>query len=490
MMKRLLGMGLLLALLPGLRAQELKLYTDICRFQELRSGEHLLQIYVAVGGASVVFRQEPDSLYQACVNIQMHLLRLQGGDTMVQSSDVYNLSLPADARLRDTTLQSRRRANPLNVHQLRLEPGQYILQTVATDSNAQYLSRAVSIHEFVLDPSEPQAFAFSDVKWVAGVFKADVGRRGTGRDELIPFVTNATFVNEDSMAFYQELYNTDQLLQENFLIRCVIYQGDNRLWNYETRGQARAPGRINAYKEVIYIGNLSSNIYYLQVELINSKNRPVRTFRQKFYVYNSRKETEFELVTAPNQAADFFDQYDEERLDYYLQTLAPRATSQEINLVQVLPDFETKKNFLYTFFERRRSTPDQQVEALWRGHLLALDYVNQHFTSRLREGWRTDRGRIFMQYGIPNDVERFPSETGLLPYEIWRYNRLGPQTNVVFIFYDPDLATQEYPLLHSTKYGELSNPAWQRALIRGASQGIDFEEYQNAPYLPKLRADE
>ncbi|MCB0846455.1 MAG: GWxTD domain-containing protein, partial [Bacteroidetes bacterium] len=129
--------------------------------------------------------------------------------------------------------------------------------------------------------------------------------------------------------------------------------------------------------------------------------------------------------------------------------------------------------------EKRKKDPSQEVSALWNGHLLALDYVNQQYKSTFREGWQTDRGRVFLKYGIPQDVERFPAEANLIPYEIWRYNRLGAQTNVIFIFFDQDLSSNEYVLLHSTKYGEVNNPRWREQLRnKGLTPGsVDYEQF-------------
>ena len=100
---------------------------------------------------------------------------------------------------------------------------------------------------------------------------------------------------------------------------------------------------------------------------------------------------------------------------------------------------------------------------------------------------------MFLKYGIPEDVERHPSKPNLLPYETWRYNRLGRQTNVVFIFYDPDLATNDYPLLHSTKYGEENNPRWRSQLAAGNAgltpQGIDYERDRTSRFNQDFEID-
>jgi len=481
-MKRLLFPLFLMPLLAIGQSAPVNFFLDICRFHDIRSGSPYIEAYIAVAGNTLVFHEEEDGKFQVKVNVDLLLQQLQEGDTIDLVSRNYNLKLPEGSRPADTTLSQRSQANPFYMHTLPLPgKGTYLLQVMATDSNAHFSSKRLAMQEFIVDSLTALDFAFSDIKWVAGELPLEArdGRKFASRDELIPMVTNSTFFNEDSLVFYQELYHTDQILDENFLIRCVIYQGDNRLWQTETRGQPRSPRTVNIYKEAIRITELSSNTYYLQVELVNRKNRPVKTFRQKFYVFNSRKDPNFEFLSAAgNPESDLFNEYSEEQLDYYLRTLTYNATEQEQNFMRVLETYEQKKNFLYSYFAKRRRG-DQKIQDLWRGHLAAVSYSNQEFKSAFREGWQTDRGRVFLKYGIPNDVERFPSEPNLVPYEIWRYNRLDVQNNIVFIFFDPDLATNEYPLLHSNKYGEYNNPRWKSQLTTtnmGNTPGeIDFE---------------
>ena len=88
------------------------------------------------------------------------------------------------------------------------------------------------------------------------------------------------------------------------------------------------------------------------------------------------------------------------------------------------------------------------------------------FGSRQVKGYLTDRGRVYLQYGAPNDVKEVPSDPVTLPYEIWDYYYLNNQSNVKFVFYDPVLTGNDYELLHSNLYGEVQNPNWRMHLVR------------------------
>ena len=62
-----------------------------------------------------------------------------------------------------------------------------------------------------------------------------------------------------------------------------------------------------------------------------------------------------------------------------------------------------------------------------------INYANRNYTAFGQPGWITDRGRILIKFGFPDDVERHPFEMGSQPYEIWRYYALRK----TFVFIDP-----------------------------------------------------
>jgi GWxTD domain-containing protein len=89
-----------------------------------------------------------------------------------------------------------------------------------------------------------------------------------------------------------------------------------------------------------------------------------------------------------------------------------------------------------------------------------------------REGWRTDRGRVLIRHGEPEDVERFPFTTTRAPYEIWNYYE---GTRATFVFADMN-ANGDFRQVYSTVPGEVSFPNWEELIrtmsnIEGAESG-------------------
>jgi len=95
-------------------------------------------------------------------------------------------------------------------------------------------------------------------------------------------------------------------------------------------------------------------------------------------------------------------------------------------------------------------------------YLARVSYANANFRQMTREGYRSDRGRVHIIYGIPDDIERHPNETETRPYEIWNYNNI--QGGVYFVFVQKNTAG-DYELVHSTHRNELHDENWNRAGI-------------------------
>ena len=89
-------------------------------------------------------------------------------------------------------------------------------------------------------------------------------------------------------------------------------------------------------------------------------------------------------------------------------------------------------------------------------------YANAHFKYNFKEGWQTDRGRVYVTYGKPDDVERHPFEADQRAYEIWKYDNL--EGGVEFVFVDLSNAMNDYGLVHSTARNELRDDNWKNRL--------------------------
>ncbi|KPL18042.1 MAG: hypothetical protein AMJ92_09830 [candidate division Zixibacteria bacterium SM23_81] len=95
------------------------------------------------------------------------------------------------------------------------------------------------------------------------------------------------------------------------------------------------------------------------------------------------------------------------------------ATEEEYRKLKRAEGEERKEVWL-KFWNDRDPTPGTPQNEMKEEYYRRIEYANAHF-SVVSPGWKSDRGRIYILYGRPDEIERHPMEIGLKPYEIWHY---------------------------------------------------------------------
>jgi GWxTD domain-containing protein len=125
-------------------------------------------------------------------------------------------------------------------------------------------------------------------------------------------------------------------------------------------------------------------------------------------------------------------------------------TDEEKAAFKQLSNDEERDNFIEAFWQRRDPTPDTEENEYKEEHYQRIAYANEHFAAGV-PGWKTDRGRIYIIYGKPDEIESHPSggtyerpieegggETSTFPFEDWRYRYIeGIGQEVIIEFVDP-----------------------------------------------------
>jgi GWxTD domain-containing protein len=81
-----------------------------------------------------------------------------------------------------------------------------------------------------------------------------------------------------------------------------------------------------------------------------------------------------------------------------------------------------RDRFIEAFWKHRDPTPSTPENEFYKEHQRRLNYAN-HFFGREspKPGWKTDRGRMYILLGEPNDIRRFEGKTMTYPAEVWFY---------------------------------------------------------------------
>lgn len=146
------------------------------------------------------------------------------------------------------------------------------------------------------------------------------------------------------------------------------------------------------------------------------------------------------------EAEDYFTKWLNEDVAYII-------TPEEKSVFQKLTTDEERDRFIEQFWQRRDPDPRTPANEFKTEHYRRIAYANENFAAGW-PGWMTDRGKIYIIHGPPDEVEANPSggeyertlpegggRTSVYPYEKWRYRHIeGVGNNVELEFVDRDFS--------------------------------------------------
>jgi GWxTD domain-containing protein len=160
---------------------------------------------------------------------------------------------------------------------------------------------------------------------------------------------------------------------------------------------------------------------------------------------------------------DYFTNLTGKQLDSLAGALVYIAEPGEMAVYKGNLSPQAKVRFLTAFWAKRDPTPGQPGNGARDEFYARIGYVDREFRDPGRgatPGWRTDRGRIYLKYGPPDDKWERPQEGRTPPLEVWRYTKTR---NKYFIFADRSRIGL-FSLAHSDEVKEPGRPDWQELI--------------------------
>ncbi len=338
-----------------------------------------------------------------------------------------------------------------------LSPGYYFLEVQAEDSLGIQRKDSMS---FKVDVSRRGSKTYvSDVELCSNIMDAQSKDSPFYKNsyEVIP---NPSLLYGTSAApvvyCYTELYNLD--ISKIYNITTLIVDRSGIVMKSRVRQRYfKAQNIVDVTN--INITSLISGKYRFQLVLSDTLGNEFARSDKQFFIYNpeiqSKVSAAYSAKTAEFAGLTYDELAEEFREAQYITFADERITFSKLSSI------EARREFLAKFWSNIESGQHGQTN-LTRG--IYLDRVmtaNQRYHSMGREGWETDRGRVYLLYAEPDEVQRFPSSNDSKPYEIWNYNQI--ESGVIFVFIDRS-GFGDYKLVHSTKRGEIQDESWQRYL--------------------------
>ena len=118
-------------------------------------------------------------------------------------------------------------------------------------------------------------------------------------------------------------------------------------------------------------------------------------------------------------------------LDDYIPALVYIASYSEVRKIEKAPP-EEKMKLWKEFWKEHDPTPGTPDNELEEAFVERVTYANEHFSIGRFLGSLTDRGRVYIKLGPPDEIDSHPFDINTLPYQIWYYY----EKNLTIVFVD------------------------------------------------------
>ncbi len=440
------------------------------------NGQTYIETYFSLDPRSVVLAKNENNMWQG--GIEILIVIEKEGQTVAYDKLQLNATESADTTilLPYTVQQSR----------IKLEAGTYTmkieLNDMATPKEPILLEQVIEIN---LDRSKLttssilllDSYKESDAQSVVGKWGYD----------LVPIVPTGTYYigeNISSLPFYCEVFNSDTTFGDNEPFMVKYYLKDNLKNAILPRyaGFQRVSGAVvNPILNSFNIKNLPSGYFDLVVEVVSQSNEVLSTETVSFY----RRNTEADMqnfnandVLIANSFVEHIKNVDS--MYFYIDCLYPISNDGERRVAtNVLAErnLEQMQRYFLVFWNRRNQL---EPERDWELYLTMVKYAQKQFGTYTVPGYRTDMGRVLLQYGKPTLIETNNQDPSNYPYQIWQYDVLvsestPTQNNQIFVFVDQSGVGRNYTLIHSAAIGEVHDSKWEYALNKTLNRGGDVD---------------
>ena len=342
--------------------------------------------------------------------------------------------------------------------------GTYICNIKGFDS-VDTLNSKSYLEDIAIDPLMKNTYTISDIQLASNIKSENADQNSLFYKNTMEVTPNPmTFYSETMpvLFYYSELYNLNLEKQDEDLeVQKLVYNGSNKLVYKKSKTVARDKKSI-VEAGAVNMSKFPTDSYTFVVAVVDTSAEGGVASSKRLFLYNpSIKPEEDNSSGNLGYIGSEYGVYSEEDCDDQFKQAKYIANNKEVEQYEELDSLESKRKYLFEFWQRRDTNPQTAVNEFREDYLKRVKLANQRYRTMNKDGFRTDRGRIVLMYGNPDQIDRYPNETNLKPYEVWAYNSI--EGGVVFVFGDIT-GFSDYELLHSTARGEIQDQNWQRRI--------------------------
>ncbi|MEE8576455.1 MAG: GWxTD domain-containing protein, partial [candidate division Zixibacteria bacterium] len=272
---------------------------------------------------------------------------------------------------------------------------------------------------------------------------------------------------DSSLSVYAEVYNLIETEEfDQFLVSYKVLDATGHTYYDFGQGRRSKPGKTAVLAQTFDISGWPPGIFNLSVIVTDPATNSADTANLPFRIMSPAelrpKFAQYIEISDPYDSLVFEDRM---RLVTYLLTPAMELTLK--GLTQ-----SGQENFLNQYWKEHDSIPSTNFNETRAETIRRYTFVSERFSTSKEQldGWKSDRGRIYMTWGEADELEDIQAPTTGSPIQVWHYRRF--QGGLIFVFVDEHFA-HDYRLVHSNAKGEYYSQKWKEIIQSEAL--IDLE---------------
>lgn len=295
-----------------------------------------------------------------------------------------------------------------------------------------------------------EKFFFSEIEFASEVIpqKTSDNIFNKGNISVIPNPSRRYGLLNPVMYFYYEIYDLEnkdsRVLKINYEVESTT---GTSLRSFDEK-TIKISGASSGFPNGLNVSALASGIYFLSISAVDTLTKQTIKTRRAFEVIQIDYLEKSPVLT-------------EEQAEMFGEIIRLISTEKNYELYEGL-NLGSKAKFLVEFWKQNDPDPTTDENELFKRIMQRYQYANDNFSWGKINGWKTDRGKVLIENGMPDNIIHHPSEEATFAYEIWEYQE---RRSYIFVF--GDLRNDgRYTLLHSNKEEEIYNPYWKDELNR------------------------
>jgi GWxTD domain-containing protein len=229
---------------------------------------------------------------------------------------------------------------------------------------------------------------------------------------IIPNISRIVPSSKDKIKIYFEIKSNDSTDVKLNLKYKVTNSDNSVIQEDESKAYYIKPG-VNQILHTMPDFPFELGAYIIDVVLSDDAGKVIAVANKKFYSHS--KDLPFVVTDIDKAIAE----------TVYI------ANPTELDYMKAGKDIAEKTKRFLEFWKKKNPSPNSEENRIFDEYFKRVSYVNENFSTYV-DGWKTDRGMVFILLGPPNNIDRHPFEYDSKPYEIWQYYDL----NRSFIFLD------------------------------------------------------